>query len=155
MEINGYQGANSPLLESCLAQRKILVVVGGQASQLQHITVGVPQRHVLGLTIFSCFINDLLSIIRELVGRQEAGSWNKQVLFRVVGNDEKADYYLNSGSLGKGEVQRDLGVMMEQSLKVAMQMQQAVRKANGMLAFIVTGFKYRTKQVLLQFYRVL
>ncbi len=52
-------------------------------------------------------------------------------------------------------MQRDLGVLVHQSLKVSMQVQQAVKKANGMLAFIVRGFEYRSKDVLLQLYRAL
>ena len=71
------------------------------------------------------------------------------------GKNRKADYYLNGGRLGKGEMQRDLGVMVHQSLKVGMQVQQAVKKANGMLAFIAKGFEYRSREVLLQLYRVL
>ena len=34
------------------------------------------------------------------------------------GKSRKEDYYLNGGSLGKWEVQYDLGVMVEQLLKV-------------------------------------
>ena len=44
---------------------------------------------------------------------------------------------------------------MNQSLKVSMQVQQVVKKANGMLAFIVRGFEYRSRDVLLQLYRAL
>eukprot|EP00061_Rhincodon_typus_P011610 g36762.t1 len=36
---------------------------------------------------------------------------------------------MNGGSLGKGEVQGDLGAMVERSLKVGMHVQQVVRKA--------------------------
>ena len=71
------------------------------------------------------------------------------------GKNKGADYYLNGVRLGKGEVQRDLGVLVHQSLKVGMQVQQAVKKANGMLAFITRGFQYRSKEVLLQLYRAL
>ena len=71
------------------------------------------------------------------------------------GKNRKVDYYLNGGRLGKGEMQRDLGAMVHQSLKVGMQVQQAVKKANGMLAFIAKGFEYRSREVLLQLYRVL
>ena len=52
-------------------------------------------------------------------------------------------------------MQRDLGVLVPQSPKVSMQMQQAVKKANGMLAFIARGFEYRSRDVLLQLYRAL
>jgi len=42
---------------------------------------------------------------------------------------------------------------VHQSLKVSAQVQQAVKKANGMLAFIARGFEYRDRDVLLQLYR--
>ena len=46
-------------------------------------------------------------------------------------------------------------MLVHQSLKVSMQVQQAVKKANGMLTFIVRGFEFRSKEVLLQLYRAL
>eukprot|EP00061_Rhincodon_typus_P003889 g21220.t1 len=45
----------------------MVVVVGGQSSLLQDIFTGVPQGSVLGPTIFSCFINALLSTITSEV----------------------------------------------------------------------------------------
>eukprot|EP00061_Rhincodon_typus_P006198 g26572.t1 len=71
------------------------------------------------------------------------------------GKNREADYYLNGGSLGKGEVQEDLDVMVEQLLEVGMQVQQVVRKTNDMLAFIARGFEYRSSDVLLRLYRAL
>jgi len=38
-------------------------------------------------------------------------------------------------------------------MKASMQVQQTVRKANGMLAFIARGLEYDSKDVLLQLYR--
>ena len=90
-----------------------------------------------------------------------ANTWQMQYnvdkceIIHFGGKNRKEDYYLNGGSLGKGEVQCDLGVMVEQSLKVGILVQQAVRKANGMLAFIARGFEFRSKNVLLQLYRAL
>eukprot|EP00061_Rhincodon_typus_P019160 g9588.t1 len=46
----------------------MVMVVGGQSSQLQDISAGVPQGSALDPTIFICFINDLPSIIRSEVG---------------------------------------------------------------------------------------
>ena len=57
--------------------------------------------------------------------------------------------------MGKGEVQQDLGVLVHQSMKVSIQVQQTVKKANGMLAFITRGVEFRGKEVLLQLYRAL
>ncbi|XP_059822785.1 uncharacterized protein LOC132392642 [Hypanus sabinus] len=71
------------------------------------------------------------------------------------GKNRKADYYLNGVKLGKGEVQRDLGVLVHQSMKASMQVQQAVKRANGMLAFITRGIEYRSKEILLQLHRAL
>ena len=90
-----------------------------------------------------------------------ANSWQMQFnvdkceVIHFGGKNRKTDYYLNGGQLGKGEVQRDLGVVVHQSLKVGMQVQQAVKKANGMLAFIARGFEYRSREVLLQLYKAL
>ena len=55
----------------------------------------------------------------------------------------------------ESESESDQGVMVHQSSKVSRQVQQAVKKANGMLAFIAKGFEYRSREVLLQLYRVL
>eukprot|EP00061_Rhincodon_typus_P001226 g14088.t1 len=45
----------------------MVVVVGGESSQLQDISAEVPQGDILGPTIFSCFINEIPSIIRSEV----------------------------------------------------------------------------------------
>ena len=50
---------------------------------------------------------------------------------------------------GESEVQRDLGVIVELSLKPGMHVQKAVRNSNGMLALIARGFNYRRRDFLL------
>ena len=70
-------------------------------------------------------------------------------------NNRKTDYYSNGCKLREVDTQQDLGVLVRQSLKVSVQVQQAVKKANGMLAFTSRGFEYRDRDVLLQLYRVM
>ena len=69
--------------------------------------------------------------------------------------NRKADYYLNGHKLGEEKVQRDLGILLHQSLRVSVQVQQAVKMTNGILAFKTRGFEYRNSDVSLQLYRAL
>ena len=64
------------------------------------------------------------------------------------------DYFLNGKILRKSETQRDLGVIVQDSLKVNMQVQSAVRKANAMLAFMSRGLEYKGRDVLLRLYNL-
>jgi len=61
--------------------------------------------------------------------------------------NKTTDYDLNGCKLGEGSVQRELGVLVHQSLKGRMQVQQAVKAANGILTFIARGFEYRSRDV--------
>ena len=65
------------------------------------------------------------------------------------------DYYLNGEKLQHATVQRDLGVLVHESQKLSLQVQQVIKKANGMLAFIARGMEYKSREVMLQLYRVL
>jgi len=57
--------------------------------------------------------------------------------------NRKTDYYLNGCKLREVGTHGNFGVLVHQSLKVNMQVEQAVKKANCMLAFTVRGFEYR------------
>ena len=70
-------------------------------------------------------------------------------------NNSKMDYYLNGEKLQHATVQRDLGVLVHESQKLSLQVQQVIKKANGMLAFIAKGMEYKSREVLLQLYKVL
>ena len=67
-------------------------------------------------------------------------------------NNSKMDYYLNGEKLQHATVQRDLGVLVHESQKLSL---QVIKKANGMLAFIAKGMEYKSREVLLQLYKVL
>lgn len=53
------------------------------------------------------------------------------------------------------EEQRDLGVHIHRSLKVATQVDRAVKKAFSVLAFINRGLEFKSHGVMLQLYRTL
>ena len=64
-------------------------------------------------------------------------------------------YTVNSRTLKSIDRQRDLGVQVHRSLKVAMQVEKVVKKAYGVLAFIGRGIEFKNWQVMLQLYRTL
>ena len=64
-------------------------------------------------------------------------------------------YTVNGRTLKSIDRQRDLGVQIHRSLKVAMQVEKVVKKAYGMLAFIGWGIEFKNWQVMLQLYRTL
>ena len=65
------------------------------------------------------------------------------------------DYFLNGEMFRKSEAQRDLGVLVQGSLKFNMQVQSAIRKANAVLAFMSRGLEYKSRDVLLRLYKAL
>ena len=58
-------------------------------------------------------------------------------------------YHQNSEGLG------DLCVLVHESQKASMQVQQVIRKVNRMLLFIVKGIDYKRRDVIRQLYRTL
>ena len=53
----------------------------------------------------------------------------------------KVTYYLNGERLQNALMQRDLGYPIHESQKISMQVQQTIKKANGMLPFIAKGIE--------------
>ena len=70
-------------------------------------------------------------------------------------NSSKMDYYLNGKKLQHAVVQRDLGVLVHESQKLVLQVQQVIKKANGILSFIARGMEFKNSEVMLQLYKVL
>ena len=67
-------------------------------------------------------------------------------------NNSKMDYYLNGKKLQHAAVQRDLGVLVHESQKVGLQVQQVIKKANGILSFIARGMEFKNSEVRHIFY---
>lgn len=63
------------------------------------------------------------------------------------------EYFLNGKRIHKSEVQRELGVLVQDSQRVNLQVESVVRKANAVLAFILRGFEHKSKDVMLVLYK--
>eukprot|EP00061_Rhincodon_typus_P011839 g37154.t1 len=62
---------------------------------------------------------------------------------------------MNGRTLRSIDMQRDLGVQVDRSLKVAVQVDKVVKKAYSILAFIGRGIEYKDRHIMLQLYRTL
>ena len=56
----------------------------------------------------------------------------------------KGSYTINGRTIRSIDTQRDLGVQVHRSLKVAAQVEKVVKKPYGMLAFIGQGIEYKS-----------
>eukprot|EP00061_Rhincodon_typus_P000257 g11057.t1 len=65
------------------------------------------------------------------------------------------DDVLNGKKLQHAAVQRHLGVLVHESLKVGLQVQLVIKMANGILSAIARGMEFKNREAMLQMYRVL
>eukprot|EP00061_Rhincodon_typus_P007777 g29801.t1 len=135
------------------------------------MTSGVLQGQVMGPQVLMLNINDVnegtegivtkfaddkdrcrdsCRVGKEVVDGMQCG---KVQSYALDSKNRSIDYFLIGEWLWKSEVQRDLGVLVQDSLKVNMQVQLAVRNANAMLVFISIGLEYNSRDVLLRLYK--
>eukprot|EP00061_Rhincodon_typus_P006481 g27168.t1 len=67
----------------------MVVVVRGQSSQLQDISVGVPQGSILGLTMFSCFIDNDYTMFSTIHNDSDTEAVHVQIQTRSGHCNEK------------------------------------------------------------------
>jgi len=90
---------------------------------------------------------------------QSSGRWylisDKCEVMDFGRSNKTREYLMNGRTLGSSEEQRDLGVIIHRSLKVAEQVNRVVNKVNGTLVFISQGIECKRKEVMLGLYRAL
>jgi ribonuclease P/MRP protein subunit RPP40 len=69
-------------------------------------------------------------------------------------NNPRRDYTMEGKTLIKVEEEKDLGVIVHQSLKPAAQVGKAIKKANHILGKLIRAFTYRDKVYFIQLYKV-
>ena len=70
-------------------------------------------------------------------------------------NNPRIEYKMGGVELAETEEERDLGVMVDSSMKPAVQCQTAAKNANRVLGLIGKTFHYRTKNTLVPLYKSL
>ena len=70
-------------------------------------------------------------------------------------NNKHYDYFMGNECIETTHGERDLGVIITETLDVTKQCVRAANKANAMLAMINRAFKYKTKEVVLKLYKSL
>jgi len=70
-------------------------------------------------------------------------------------NNRDEEYFLGVDKLKSVDVERDLGVIVDKTLKRESQCSRAVKAANSTLGMIKRSFRCRDKEIMLQMYKVL
>ena len=70
-------------------------------------------------------------------------------------NNRRKEFYLAGKVLGSIVVEKDLGVMVQNNLKVEAQFNRAANAANRMLGMIKRNFDCRSREVVVPLYKAL
>ena len=68
-------------------------------------------------------------------------------------NNPKFDYTMGADALGEAEWEKDLGVIVHNSLRPSLQCAKAAKKANAVLGQLIRGVTYRDKVVFTNLYK--
>jgi hypothetical protein len=78
---------------------------------------------------------------------------NKCKVMHVDRGNTKSDYQMAGSMLGKTREEKDLGVIVADTLKPAAQCAKAAKTAMAVLGQITRVFQYRDKRVFVQLYK--
>ena len=167
----------------CLTERKQKVVLNGESSSWTPVTSGVPQSLVLGPLLFNLFVNNLLSIIvlfadnakiyhsiqsdsdylqlQQDLDNLFKWSHDWQLCFNVTkckvlhigSNQHFREYRLGRDIIAPSNVERDLGILVDNKLKFHEQCSAVIAKANKLLGMIRRSFECTDMNMILCLYK--
>jgi hypothetical protein len=99
--------------------------------------------------------DDLNKIFQWSLDWQMLFNADKCTVMHMGRNNQKIEYKLGDDTLRKSEQEKDLGVVIHHSGKVAEQCILAVKRANAMLGMIKRNIEFKSKDVLMRLYKSL
>jgi len=79
---------------------------------------------------------------------------SKCKILHVGKNNPRHNFFMNGAQLSESEEEKDLGVLVNKSLKPTSQCSEAARKANFILGSISRAFHYRDRHVFVNLYKI-
>ena len=79
---------------------------------------------------------------------------SKCKILHVGKNNPRYNFFMNGAQLSESEEEKDLGVLVNKSLKPTSQCSEAARKANFILGSISRAFHYRDRHVFVNLYKI-
>ena len=162
MESMGVRGKVLDWVKEWLTGRTQRVVLNGKQSGVGEVRSGVVQGSTLGPTLFLIYINEISSALKDGVSALDMTSsilseWSRtwQLHFNTskckvmhLGKKNVKEVYTMEGTLLEStSAEKDIGVMIQESLKPSLHCAKTAAKANGVLGQLSRAVLYRDSLV--------